>query len=382
MRSEITGYPNGGANDGVGLLDSWPAAIAGAWNESVREPAANARVLVVDDLDIHLKLVEAILRQDGVEVVTARNGREALGRLSRERLDLVVVDAVMPGMDGAELCQEIRSNPSTKLLPILMLASLDDYEGAGVAAGADEFMQKPYTPQALRMRVHSMLRQRAVFERLEESESILFSLGVAVEQRDPYTAGHCERLALFSVAMGLRMNLQSADLLALYRGGYLHDIGKVGMPDSILFKPGPLSESEWETMRTHPVRGEAICQPLKCLRPVLPIIRSHHERWNGTGYPDGLRGEAIPLLARILKVADVFDALTTERPYKTALTVKESLRVMQHETEEGWLDSSLMQVFLSLDHELLHSTARVQNKEWRDLSEMKRSLENLNFALA
>ncbi|MFN0166736.1 MAG: HD-GYP domain-containing protein [Bryobacteraceae bacterium] len=364
------------------MLNNWPAAFAGAWNDSVREPAANARVLVVDDLDIHLKLVEAILRQDGVEVVTARNGREALSRLDGDRLDLVVVDAVMPGMDGAELCRAIRSNPSTKLLPVLMLASLDEYEAAGIAAGADEFLQKPYTPQALRMRVHSMLRQRAVYERLEESESILFSLAVAVEQRDPYTAGHCERLALFSLAIGLRLNLQSPDLLALYRGGFLHDIGKVGMPDSILFKPGPLCETEWAIMRTHSVRGEAICQPLKCLRSVLPIIRNHHERWNGTGYPDGIRGEAIPLLARILKCADVFDALTTERPYKMALTVKESLRVMQHETDEGWLDPSLMQVFLSLDHELLQSTAHTQSREWKDLSGMKRSLENLNFALA
>jgi putative two-component system response regulator len=171
------------------------------------------------------------------------------------------------------------------------------------------------------------------------------------------TAGHCQRLALYSVAFGMRLGLSAAQLLALHRGGYLHDIGKVAIPDSILFKPGKLSAEEWVLMRTHSVRGEEICRPLRSLAQVLPIIRNHHERWDGTGYPDGLRGEKIPLLARVLQFADAFDALTTERPYKAAFPREEALEILMDESEKGWRDPQLTPKFIEMPFDKLGAAA-------------------------
>ncbi len=185
-------------------------------------------------------------------------------------------------------------------------------------------------------------------DRLEESEAILMTLAQSVEQRDRYTAGHCGRLARLSVALGAVLNLPRRSLLALHRGGYLHDIGKLGIPDSILFKEGALTEDEWVVMRSHTVVGEQICRPMKCLAPVLPVIRSHHERWDGSGYPDGLAGKNIPLTARVLQFADIYDALITERPYKRAFSREDALDVLRRETECGWRDPELLPLFVEV----------------------------------
>jgi len=185
------------------------------------------------------------------------------------------------------------------------------------------------------------------------TEAVLLSLAKVVEQRDNHTAGHCERLAFSGVALGVAMRLDSRHLLSLYLGGYLHDVGKVGIPDSILFKPGKLSASEWETMRTHPVRGEEICRPLKSLQPVLPLIRYHHERLDGTGYPDGLSGDQIPLLARVLQVVDIYDALTNPRPYKHAYTRPIALEILEEEAERGWRDAEITRMFVRM-HKRVH----------------------------
>ena len=186
-----------------------------------------------------------------------------------------------------------------------------------------------------------------------ETEAILFALGQAVEQRDPHTARHCERLAFIGVALGMALHLDRTNLSALYRGGYLHDIGKVGIPDAILFKPGKLNAEEWLVMRTHPARGEEICCHLKSLHPVLPIIRHHHERWDGSGYPDGLRGTQIPLLARVLQIADIYDALTSPRPYKHAYTVKQALHIIEKETQAGWRDPEIVTLFFQLHGDVI-----------------------------
>jgi putative two-component system response regulator len=179
-----------------------------------------------------------------------------------------------------------------------------------------------------------------------DQEGILFALAEAVEQRDHHTAGHCQRLAFISVTLGMAMRLDQVCLLALYRGGYLHDVGKVGIPDSILFKPAGLTAEEWVIMRSHSTRGEEICKHLQSMRNVLPIIRHHHERWDGTGYPDGLRREQIPLLARVLQIADIYDALTSPRPYKRAFEPKEAVRTIQQEAERGWRDPQVVKLFL------------------------------------
>jgi putative two-component system response regulator len=365
----------------LGVTGIWPEVFDGAGSDAARAPGRRVRVLLVDDVEIHLHLVSAILRAEGYAVETARDAEDALARLRTRRFDLAVLSANLPALAGYELCLRIRAEPTLKPVPVLMLAGWD-VEGADcLAHGADDVLERPFTPTQLRWRIQSMLRERAALSRLEESEAVLFSLAVAVEQRDPGTAGHCERLALYSVAMGMRLELPSADLRALYRGGFLHDIGKVGMPDSILFKPGPLAEDEWALMRTHTLRGEQICAPLRCLDQVQPVIRSHHERWNGTGYPDALRGDRIPLLARILQFADVFDALTTVRPYKPALSIQDSLRIIQQETRQGWHDPELLPLFLELKHEQLRELAFTVHYERQDLNAMKESLANLRVAL-
>jgi putative two-component system response regulator len=187
----------------------------------------------------------------------------------------------------------------------------------------------------------------------EEAESILYALALAVEQRDRQTAGHCERLAWVAVALGTAMGLDRSSLVALYRGGYLHDVGKVGIPDCILFKPDALTAEEWLIMRAHTVRGEEICRPMKALAPVLPIIRHHHERWDGSGYPDGLRGQQIPITARVLQMADIYDALTSARPYKPAFSEAKALKIIEQETEKGWRDPELTQLFFRVHHDTI-----------------------------
>lgn len=202
---------------------------------------------------------------------------------------------------------------------------------------------------------HRVLKtNRSVVDSVDEAEAVLLALAQAVELRDRTTGGHCERLALFSLALGMALGLNRDDLLALYQGGYLHDIGKVGLPDSILFKPGALTEEEWAVMRRHPLIGEQICGRLRSLDPVLPVIRSHHERWDGSGYPDGLKGEEIPLLARILQLADIYDALTTVRPYKRAFSPEEALDTLQMETDRGWRDPELMRLFVLLHEGVIY----------------------------
>jgi putative nucleotidyltransferase with HDIG domain len=212
---------------------------------------------------------------------------------------------------------------------------------------------------------------------IDQTESILFALAQAVEQRDRQTAGHCERLAFVAVAIGMAMGLDRAQLLTLYRGGYLHDIGKVGIPDAILYKPGELTAEEWITMRSHTTRGEEICRPLHSLRQVLPIIRHHHERWDGTGYPDGLRGEQIPLLARIVQAADIYDALISVRPYKRALLPDDALQIMQEETDRGWRDPDIFAIFFRLHEKVIARIAEYTSGADRNLEAMRGALASL-----
>ncbi len=215
-----------------------------------------------------------------------------------------------------------------------------------------------------------------------ETEGVLYSLARMLEQRDRHTAGHCGRLAISSVALGVAMRLDSASLLLLYVGGYVHDIGKVGIPDSILFKPGELTGAEWEIMRAHPVRGEEICRPLLPLRGALPLVRHHHERWDGTGYPDGLRGTEIPLLARVLQVVDIYDALTNPRPYKHAYSSAHALEILQEETDRGWRDKEITSRFIRIHKQMLAKNSNPWAGEAGGLGAIGDSLRNLQTHLA
>lgn len=211
-------------------------------------------------------------------------------------------------------------------------------------------------------------------EGVSETEMIFFALAQAVEQRDLHTATHCERLAFFSVAMGMIAGVEDEGLMILHRGGYMHDIGKVGIPDSILFKPGKLTPQEWDVMRTHTTRGVEICRHLKSLAPVVPVIRHHHERWDGSGYPEGLVGEQIPLLARLLQVGDIYDALTSARPYKEAIAPAKALRIIREETARGWRDPRVVELFFKLHKDVISKADQFMLGSDRSLDAMQAAL--------
>lgn len=321
-----------------------------SFDDLVEDPEGQPTILVVDELELNRRLLRGILKASDYRIVEAGRPSEALEILRREKIDLVIVDLVMPELSGPDFCRQLKSNRRTQLIPILMMTSVQgvETEVAGISSGADEFLIKPLHPTVVRARIRSMLRNKAIVDSLEEAENILFTLAQSVEQRDRCTGQHCQRLAAYSVALGKTLGVSRSELLALYRGGFLHDIGKIGIPDAILFKKGYLNDEEWFVMRSHTTKGEEICKPMKSLAAVLPIIRNHHERWDGTGYPDGLAGERIPLLARILQTADIYDALTTERPYKRAFTHSEAIRMMEEEVERGWRDPELTPLFTEI----------------------------------
>jgi len=320
------------------------------WDSVLEEAAQAPTLLIVDEIDLNRRLLRAMLKTAPYRILEAKRPSEALAILDQEKVDLVIVDQVIPEMSGTEFCQLVKNDRRTQLVPVLMTTSVQGMENevAGYESGADEFLLKPLRPALVRTRIRSMLRNKALTDSLDEAESILFALAQSVEHRDRHTGMHCERLAAYGIALAQALGLPGREQLALYRGGFLHDIGKIVIPDSILFKRGLLTEQEWQIMRLHTIRGEEICRPMKTLAPVLPIIRSHHERWDGSGYPDGLRGEEIPLLARILQVADIYDALTTARPYKPAFSHQHTMELMLEEAQRGWRDPELVPLFAQI----------------------------------
>lgn len=308
------------------------------------------RILVVDDNPDNVILTRELLSSRGYDVTTATSAEAALAAIHARHPDLILLDVIMPGRSGYELCRELKDDAATRLIPVVMITGLTDREDRirGIEAGADEFLNKPIFPEELFARVRSLLRIKEFTDELENVETVLFTLALGVEARDPYTEGHCERLSHYASDLGRHLKLDEDSITALRRGGVLHDLGKISIPDNILKKGANLTPEEWHVMKQHPAIGENICKPLKTLRLVLPIIRHHHEHWDGSGYPDGLRGHAIPLLARVLQVVDVYDALCTARPYKPSMTHDESQRIMQQEAAAGMWDKELVGEFFSM----------------------------------
>jgi putative two-component system response regulator len=307
-------------------------------------------ILVVDDDPTVRLLLENFLGAEEYNVVTAHDGQTALEQLSQIQPDLVLLDVMMPNPDGFEVCRQMKYNPDTRLTPVVLVTGLSESSDRvrGLEAGADDFLNKPVDRSELLARVRSLLSRKAYTDELEQAESILFTLALTIEGKDPYTQGHCERLSEYSAKLGRRLGLPEEQITALRRAGIVHDIGKIAVPDAILLKPARLTADEWQIMRQHPVVGERICAPLKSFRLVLPIIRHHHEKLDGSGYPDGLKGDQIPLTARILQLADVYDGLRTERPYKGPQSHDDALQEMQKEVERGWWDPSLFQELLQM----------------------------------
>lgn len=308
------------------------------------------RILVVDDQEENLDLLEAFLGVHDYQVIRARDGREALAEVAQEPPDLILLDTHMPPPDGFRVCRDLKQREATRLIPIIILTTYGDLDSRvrGIEAGADDFLTKPVHRVELDARVHSLLKLKQFTDELENVETVLVSLALAVEAKDPSTHGHCERLADYAVQLGQELGLASDHLTALRRAGYMHDLGKIAVPEAILLKPGPLTADEVRIIRLHPVVGERICRPLRSMRLVLPIIRHHHERWDGSGYPDGLTGDSIPLTARILQIVDVFDALVVDRPYRASLPRAEATKVLQQEASRGWYDPQVVAEFLGL----------------------------------
>src|SRR5260370_13501041 len=277
-------------------------------------------ILVDDDNEPNRELLSALLSAEGYEVVCAANGQEALARVHSGSIDLALLDVVMPRPTGFEVCQAMKSKPETRLVPVILLTSLNSDADRihGIMCGADDFLNKPVNRQELLARAHSLLRLKQFTDELD-NETVLFSLALSIEAKDPYTEGHCDRLSKYSVALGEKLGLPQDLRVALRRGGLIHDIGKLAVPEHILLKPGPLTPEERKIMERHTLIRKGICPPPRSFRNVLPIIPHHHEKQDGSGYPDGLKGDQIPLTARILQITDIYDALTTDRPYRNAL---------------------------------------------------------------
>ncbi len=314
------------------------------------------KILLVDDMIQNVELLRAFLLPMDYMIEVALDGESALEKVEKFQPDLILLDVMIPKIDGHEVCNRLKSNEKTRSIMIIMISSLSDLENEvmGIEAGADDYLSKPFNQLLLRTRIKALLKAKYYNDQLEKAETVISSLALGVEAKDPYTEGHCTRLSRYSVALGNRLGLSKSLLKALNSGGILHDVGKVGIPDAILLKPGPLTDEERKIMNKHPVIGENICKPLHSLKLVIPIIRHHHEKIDGSGYPDGLMGDNIPISARVLQIVDIYDSLMTKRPYKPAFTQEKVFIIMDEEVGKGWWDPRIYSVFKTM----------IQGKNW------------------
>jgi putative two-component system response regulator len=307
-------------------------------------------VVVVDDTEEIRHVITSMLRRDGYTVHSACDGEEGLELVRRDRPDVVVSDVMMPKVNGFELCEALKADRETRLTPVILVTGNTEreYRLKGIEAGADDFLTKPVDASELRARVRSLVRLKRFTDDLDSAESVILSLGVTVEARDACTSGHCERMAAYSAAFGAHLGRSEEEVAALHRGGYLHDVGKIGVPDAVLLKPARLTDEEFAVMKRHPIIGESVCGNLRSLRLVKSIVRHHHERLDGSGYPDGLRGASVPLLAQITGIVDVYDALTSDRPYRGRLPREAAFAELRREAQAGWRSPELVESFIAL----------------------------------
>jgi putative two-component system response regulator len=312
--------------------------------------SAPASILIADDDEISARFLKRLLLREGHHVSVVASADEVIAACSTDPPDLVVIDLVAPRGHGFEVCRRLKDQPDTRFIPVVIVTSENDRQErlAGISAGADDFVSKPFDVMELHARIKSLVKLKRYTDELESAEAVILGLGATIEARDPTTQGHCERLVSYATSLGKSLGLDDTDLDALARGGYLHDIGKIAVPDSVLLKDGKLDKDETRVMREHPVVGDALCAGLRSLNNVRPIVRHHHERLDGSGYPDGLRNTAVPLLAQIVSVVDVYDALTSERPYHHARPRDEAFDVLSGEASKGWRDRALVDAFVNV----------------------------------
>jgi putative two-component system response regulator len=311
-------------------------------------PTRRPNVLVVEDDLANRALLTRLLERDGYHASAVENGDDALASITANYPDIVLLDIGLPGIDGLEVCRRLRSQPTTLTLPVILLTgrtSVDDLV-IGLDAGADDFLGKPYQEAELLARIRSALRLRRAMAEMEAAHGVVAALANAVEAKDATTERHCHRLAGFAYRLALVVGLEGLDLKGVVFGALLHDVGKIGVPEAILSKPGPLTDDEWATMRRHPEIGEQICRPLVSSRLFAPIVRHHHERWDGLGYPDRLADVVIPIGARVVGLVDAFDAMTHDRPYRPAMRLEEALAEVRRQAGRQF-DPDLAAAFIT-----------------------------------
>ncbi len=309
-----------------------------------------ASILIADDDEISARFLKRLFSREGHHVSIVSTADQALTACATNPPDVVLIDLLAPGGHGLDVCRKLKEEPSTRFIPLVIVTAQSDRQDRlkAIDAGADDFVTKPFDSVELHARIRSLVKLKRYTDELESAEAVILGLGATIEARDPNTQGHCERLASYATALGRTLGLDEGDLGALQRGGYLHDIGKIAVPDAVLLKDGKLDAQEYRVMREHPLVGDALCSGFRSLNPVRPIVRHHHERLDGSGYPDGLRSLAVPLLAQIVAIVDVFDALTTERPYRVARPRGEAFEVLSEEAAKGWRDRALVDAFISV----------------------------------
>jgi putative two-component system response regulator len=309
-----------------------------------------SRVLVIDDDPAHASLLERLLTKEGYAVDRAQDIDAAIAAIARHNPDVILLDVVLPKGDGFTFCRRLKNDAATRLTPVIMVTALTDRESriSGRQAGADDFLTKPVDGEELLARVQSLARLKRYTDDLDSAASIIMALAVMIEARDGYLEGRCHRIANNATAIGRAIGLGSVDLQTLHRGGFLHDVGMLAIPLSVLQKAGPLDRAELALVKSHTVKGDELCRNLRSLQAVRPIIRHHHERLDGSGYPDRLRGGEVPLLAQIIGVVDVYDALTTPRPYQETLTAKQAIRVLRDQVDRGWRQQHLVDTLASI----------------------------------
>ncbi|WP_034629870.1 HD domain-containing phosphohydrolase [Desulfotruncus alcoholivorax] len=308
--------------------------------------AGYSKIMVVEDNPKAAKLTEAFLSAEGYQVELCVDAASAQAAIYREPPDVILLDVMLPGMDGLQFCRRLKSDHRTRSIPILLLTALDDIKDkvAGLDAGAEDYLCKPFDHMELLARVRLLLRTKKMRDEMETVENIFIFLARIIDARDTYTRGHSERVAEVTARIALKMGLDKGSIANITKGAIVHDIGKVGLPSELIRKTGLLTQEEYCIVQQHPLVGEKIMASLSTARHLLVFIRSHHERLDGSGYPDGLKAEEIPLGVRILSVADVFDALTSDRPYRNALSIDQAIRVLWEEVQKGWWDGEVVDV--------------------------------------
>jgi putative two-component system response regulator len=314
----------------------------------VLNPSRKFRILAVDDDPGSLALLEAASVLEGFDFHGLSRPGDCLDAVARLSPDVILLDVMMPGVTGYQLCKQLKSDPATQLIPVVMVTCLGSREDRirGFEVGCDDFMTKPFDRVELSARVRSLGRLRSVTRTLDSAESVLDSLARVIEAKDTTTGDHCDRLSRAGRKFGRYLNLDKNQVWVMVRAGVLHDIGKVAVPEKVLLKEGPLDAQEWELMKTHPAAGADLLEPLSTMEGVIPVVRHHHEKWDGSGYPDGLSGNDIPYLARVFQILDIFDALCHERPYKPAFSVQKARDILVDLADSEKLDPDLTMKFL------------------------------------